>query len=89
MVKKIPRKGIIVGWGDDDKVRKIVNFKIDFLSIDTEGFDNQIIKSWPWEKTKPQVICIEKISRQNIKMLENKGYQLREKTPANLIFVRF
>jgi len=70
-------------------VRKIVNFKIDFLSIDTEGFDNQIIKSWPWEKTKPQVICIEKISRQNIKMLENKGYQLREKTPANLIFVRF
>lgn len=26
LVKKIPRKGIIVGWGDDDKVRKIVNF---------------------------------------------------------------
>ncbi len=70
------------------EVKEIVDFKIDFLSVDTEGFDNQIIKSWPWEKTKPRVICIENISKQNIKNIEKKGYQLKEKTPSNLIFVR-
>lgn len=32
---------------------------IDFLSIDTEGFDLEVLKSNDWIKYKPKIICIE------------------------------
>jgi len=33
--------------------------KIDFLSVDTEGFDFEVLKSNDWTKYKPTVICVE------------------------------
>lgn len=36
-----------------------VNLTIDFLSIDTEGYDYEVLKSNDWKKYKPKVICIE------------------------------
>lgn len=32
---------------------------IDFLSIDTEGFEMEVLKSNNWRKFKPRIICIE------------------------------
>ena len=36
---------------------KVTN--IDFMSIDTEGFDLEVLKSNDWEKYRPTIICIE------------------------------
>ncbi|KKU14021.1 MAG: SAM-dependent methyltransferase [Microgenomates group bacterium GW2011_GWC2_45_8] len=33
--------------------------KIDFLSVDTEGFDEKVLKSNDWKKYKPKIICVE------------------------------
>jgi hypothetical protein len=38
---------------------KLQNPKIDFLNIDLEGMDEQIISEFDFNKYKPQVICIE------------------------------
>lgn len=37
------------------------NKKIDFLSIDTEGYDLKVLKSNDWFKFRPKVICIESV----------------------------
>jgi hypothetical protein len=33
--------------------------RIDFISIDTEGYDLEVLKSNNWEKFKPEIICTE------------------------------
>lgn len=35
---------------------------IDFMSIDTEGFDMQVLKSNNWNRFRPKLICIESVS---------------------------
>lgn len=40
-----------------DKYRP--NQTIDFMTIDTEGYDDQVILSNDWEKYRPAIICIE------------------------------
>jgi FkbM family methyltransferase len=41
-------------------VEEVVNGrKIDFLSVDTEGSEWEIIKNWPFEACKPHAICVE------------------------------
>lgn len=35
------------------------NQKIDFMSVDTEGFDEIVLKSNNWKKYSPKIICIE------------------------------
>lgn len=32
---------------------------IDFISIDTEGFDMQVLRSNDWERFRPAIVCIE------------------------------
>ena len=69
------------------------NQPIDFLSIDVEGLDFQVLKSNNWEKYQPQYILIE--DRIAVKKLEgseiytylnNKGYELVAKTLRTLFF---
>jgi FkbM family methyltransferase len=62
-------------------IKEIVDRNIDFLSIDTEGFDELILKSWPWNRCKPKVICVE--SKGKFKL---KGYKKIMKTENNTIF---
>lgn len=72
----------------EDFLNKYVDKKIDFLSIDTEGFDYQIIRSWDW-KYRPKVICAEKDNDNKIeRLLNKKGYRLAKETKYNLIFVK-
>jgi FkbM family methyltransferase len=33
----------------------------DFMSLDAEGFDLQVLKTIEWEKTSPKVICVENV----------------------------
>jgi len=70
------------------KIEEIVEKKIDFLSIDTEGFDEMILRSWPWKRCYPKVICVED-GRGKVKyLLKNKGYVLSLKTKSNSIFFK-
>ena len=66
------------------EVGDIIKGKIDLLSLDTEGFDKKILESWPWEKVKPRVICVENDPGE---ILTNHGYRQRAKTRDNLIYV--
>ncbi|MEA5503467.1 FkbM family methyltransferase [Halotia wernerae UHCC 0503] len=68
---------------------------IDFLSIDVEGLDYQVLNSNNWDKYKPNVVLVEDlelISLENINtskvylFLEKKGYILVAKTIRTLIF---
>lgn len=75
---------------------------IDFFSIDTEGFEYQILKSNDWKKFKPTVICLEftsiamsnpntkkpvrKLTRSIEKMLTEAGYKKAGSTVSNQLF---
>jgi FkbM family methyltransferase len=73
----------------------LLDQKIDFLSIDVEGLDYQVLASNNWEKYKPKVVLVEDLelsSLENINIskiyffLEKKGYILIAKTIRTLIF---
>lgn len=68
--------------------------EIDFLSIDTEGFDYDILKSNDWVKYRPRVIVVENIVySKNIyfseikEFLETVGYNFFCNSPANAFFI--
>ncbi len=67
--------------------------KIDFLSIDVEGLDLQVLESNNWDKYKPSYILVEdRIDFDNLsesevyRYLKEKGYQLVAKTFRTLLF---
>ena len=62
-------------------LNKFVNKQIDFLSLDVEGWDKEILENWDW-KFKPKVICVE----ENVPKI--KGYRLKFITRFNSIFER-
>lgn len=69
----------------------------DFLSIDTEGLDLEILKSINWKKKGPKVICVETASFSNDRSssknkdveryLNTVGYDVFADTYINTIFV--
>lgn len=66
--------------------------KIDFFSIDTEGFDLKVLKSNNWKKYSPKLIIVELINggdlfRDKIYLfLKKKGYSFYAKTGNSVIF---
>jgi FkbM family methyltransferase len=70
----------------------------DFLSLDAEGVDEEILKSIDFKKKFPKVICIETITFSTkgrgiknsdiIAYLESQGYMLYADTNINSIFVK-
>jgi FkbM family methyltransferase len=64
--------------------------KIDFITIDTEGMDFDIITHWDFEKHRPAFVCLEidwNIISNLKKYMNSKGYYVFKTTPANIIFV--
>lgn len=69
----------------------------DFVSIDTEGFDEQIIRSIDFTKFRPKVLCVETIEQGTtstfhkntalIEYLTTKNYFVYADTYVNTIFV--
>lgn len=69
---------------------------IDFMSIDVEGLDYQVLLSNDWEKYRPKVILIEELefdldkpfetSRSYI-FLKNQGYKLFAKTVNTIFYI--
>lgn len=72
------------------------NNEIDFISVDAEGYDYDILLSNNWEKYRPKVVVVEYITYyesefehiQKIKkLLENKDYVFFCNTPTNAFFI--
>lgn len=83
----------------DQVIEKYAQGKFpDLLSLDVEGLDEQILKSIPFEKTAPKVICVETISfstqGRGVKsvaipeFLKSKGYMVYADTNINTLFVK-
>jgi len=64
---------------------------VDFISIDTEGVDMQILQSIDFDRYKPKMICVENSRPQNefLELLSPFGYGFVAITPDNLIFRLF
>ena len=68
--------------------------KIDFLSVDVEGFDLQVLESNDWDKYRPRVILVEimnsslnsLINESIYQFLVSKGYRLFAKLVYTCIF---
>jgi FkbM family methyltransferase len=71
------------------KIEEIVDEEVDFLSIDTEGFDEKILRCWPWKKYDIKVICVEtdKDGDRIKSFLKKQGYKLYFQNKFNSIFV--
>lgn len=69
---------------------------IDFLSIDTEGYEIQVLRSIDLDKYSPRAICLEDRnaekqdpSKSNVaKYLNKKGYRIFTKTMHSLFFIK-
>jgi len=70
--------------------------EIDFLNIDVEGFDLNVLKSNNWKKYKPKVIAIEilamdindVINSEIYHLLVDKGYKYSSKSIRTNFFIR-
>jgi len=71
------------------------NVNIDFMSVDCEGLDFEVLKSNNWNKYKPKIIVceihdmdIESVSTSEIgKYLKNLGYKFEAKTGLSSFFI--
>ncbi len=69
--------------------------EVDFLSVDVEGLDFQILKSNNWSKYKPKVILVEVLdfsfynldNSEIYRFLIDRGYHLATKTVNVLFFI--
>lgn len=66
----------------------------DFLSIDVEGLDFDVLKTANFSSSKPKLICVEAISGADEdaslklrNLLEDRGYELYTRTLGNLIMI--
>jgi len=68
--------------------------KIDLLSMDTEGMDEEILSSNDWKKYRPTIVICEDLDfswekpmKSNVaEMMKNLGYELVGLTPYSLVF---
>lgn len=76
---------------------KIATKNIDFLSIDVEGLDIEVLESNDWEKFRPEVVLVEELSTNISKIMEesvvhkfmqSKSYHLFYKTVNTSFYVR-
>lgn len=65
-----------------------------FLSIDTEGLDLDILKSMDFDRHRPDIVCVEtvelgtdRVELEIVRLLESRSYSVRGATFANTIFV--
>lgn len=67
----------------------IENKKIDFMSIDTEGFDKLVLESNDWQKYRPNLVMVETVSNKNaiINYMIEQGYKIVYENTANTMFM--
>lgn len=79
-----------------DFISEYVNRQVDFLNIDVETLDEEILSAWDWNICKPLIICAEihttslkDVLQSNVsKILENAGYTAVSRGWLSTIFVQ-
>jgi FkbM family methyltransferase len=72
-----------------------LNKKIDFITIDAEGFDMQVLQSNNWQKYRPKYLLVEDLNFRLYEMnksqinifMKSKNYELFAKTYNTLFFI--
>lgn len=73
------------------------NVVLDFLNVDVEGKDVEVLKSNDWKRFRPQVILVEEleinsvyqaIEAKSTRFLRDKGYELMYSMGNSLVFVK-
>jgi FkbM family methyltransferase len=59
---------------------------IDFISIDTEGYDEKVLLGIDFNKTKINLICIENISNIGVELLRSNGFELIGESIGNKFY---
>lgn len=64
------------------------NRSIDFMSVDTEGFDLEVIKSNDWHKYRPTLVMVETVQNRQaiIDFMKENNYKIVFENRANTIF---
>lgn len=60
--------------------------KIDFMSIDTEGHDFQVLQSINWGLWSPTILCVESPSKTVRQYIQSKGYEKVHDSGINSLF---
>ncbi len=68
--------------------------KIDFMNVDVEGMDLEVLKSNDWEKYRPKVVLAEifgnsideLIKKPQTSLMKNKGYRIFAKCYNSVLF---
>jgi Methyltransferase FkbM domain len=74
----------------DDILAQADNPRIDFLSIDVEGNDLQVLRGFDIQRHRPQLIIIEDDYRSRLRIyshLKQQGYRLVKRTGSNNWYV--
>ena len=78
----------------NELMRKHWNGPPNLLSIDTEGFDLQILRSIDFKRMRPDVICVEtleiggrRVLTEIMQLMAKNGYEARGGSFVNTIFV--
>ena len=63
---------------------------VDFLSIDCEGVDMEVLKSNDWDLYRPSLVCVESSmpEKEVIEFMSSVDYELYHKTTGNIFFVK-
>lgn len=70
---------------------KLAGRSIEFLSVDTEGFDQQVLESNDWTRHRPKLVTFEsqdEADDQIVPMLERHGYRILKNIGCNVILER-
>lgn len=91
------RKIQVLGLKDVFK-KHVIHRHIDFLSVDVEGYEMEVLSSNDWKKYRPMVLCVElsfyeENSKEETarklrlkKYILNQGYKIVAQTPHNTLF---
>jgi hypothetical protein len=60
--------------------------RIDFMSIDTEGYDVEVLLSNDWNKFRPTLLCIEKSDAEIEHILTQNKYSKIAETKVNAVY---
>lgn len=58
---KLKKQQKIPMWRLEDIMNKHVKSSIDFMTVDAEGMDLEVLKSNNWERYRPKLLCVETI----------------------------
>ena len=81
----------------EEVIFEYINYDLNFISLDVEGLEKEILGAFPFEKIRPEVFCIETLSYSTtgrgvksddlVGLMQENEYSLYADTYINSIFI--